>query len=85
MLLYVWRNSCHTYKALNHKKMKPILKLFLYVLIIGVVVLVHALFFIHHPPEVQLAFLTPGITLVAYSIIRDDLYRKPTMRWARER
>lgn len=47
--------------------------------------MVHALFFIHHPPEVQFAFLTPGITLVAYSIIRDDLYRKPTMRWARER
>jgi hypothetical protein len=65
--------------------MKPILRLFLYVLIIGVVVLVHALFFIHHPPEVQLAFLTPGITLIGYSIIRDDLYRKPNMRWVRER
>ena len=65
--------------------MKPILKILLYVLIIGAVVLVHTLFFIHHPPEVQLAFLTPGITLVAYSIIRDDLYRKPSLRWARER
>lgn len=65
--------------------MKPILKILLYVLIVGVVVLVHALFFIHHPPEVQLAFLTPGITLLGYSIIRDDLYRKPTLRWARGR
>lgn len=54
-------------------------------LIVGVVVLVHALFFIHHPPEVQLAFLTPGITLIGYSIIRDDLYKKPNLRWARER
>jgi len=66
-------------------KMKPILRLFLYVLIVGVVVLVHALFFIHHPPEVQLAFLTPGITLIAYSIIRDDLYKRPTLRMVRGR
>jgi hypothetical protein len=65
--------------------MKPILKILLYVLIVGVVVLVHALFFVHHPPEVQLAFLTPGITLVGYSIIRDDLYKKPTLRMARGR
>lgn len=65
--------------------MKPILRILLYALVVGMVVLVHALFFIHHPPEVQLAFLTPGITLVAYSIIRDDLYKRPTMRWARER
>jgi hypothetical protein len=65
--------------------MKPILRILLYTLIVGVVVLVHALFFVHHPPEVQLAFLTPGITLVGYSIIRDDLYKKPTLRMARGR
>ena len=65
--------------------MKPILKILLYVLIVGVVVLVHALFFVHHPPEVQLAFLTPGITLIGYSIIRDDLYKKPSLRTARGR
>ncbi|MFD2144771.1 hypothetical protein [Mucilaginibacter antarcticus] len=65
--------------------MKPILRMLLYILLVGVVVLVHALFFVHHPPEVQLAFLTPGITLLAYSIIRDDLYRRPTVRWARGR
>ena len=40
--------------------------------------MVHMLYFIHHPPEVQLAFLTPGVTLVGYSIIRDDFYLKPT-------
>jgi hypothetical protein len=65
--------------------MKPILRFFLYILIVAVVVLVHALFFIHHPPEVQLAFLTPGITLIAYSIIRDDLYKRPTLRMIRGR
>ena len=65
--------------------MKPILRILLYVLIAGVVVLVHTLFFIHHPPEVQLAFITPGITLLAYSIIRDDLYKRASMRWVRER
>lgn len=63
--------------------MKPILKILLYILVIGVVVLVHTLFFVHHPPEVQLAFLTPGITLVAYSIIRDDLYKRPNLRLAK--
>ncbi len=65
--------------------MKPILKLLFYLLIVGAVVLVHTMYFIHHPPEVQLAFLTPGVTLVAYSIIRDDFYKKPTLRWVRER
>ena len=65
--------------------MKALTRILLYLLIIGVVVLVHTLFFIHHPPEVQLAFLTPGVTLLGYSIIRDDLYVRPTMRWIRER
>lgn len=65
--------------------MKSILRLLLYVAIVGVVVLIHALFFVHHPPEVQLAFLTPGITLIGYSIIRDDLYKKPSLRMVRGR
>ncbi|WP_345102921.1 hypothetical protein [Mucilaginibacter panaciglaebae] len=65
--------------------MKPVLRILLYVLVVSVVVLVHTLFFIHHPPEVQLAFLTPGITLLAYSIIRDDLYKRPSLRLARGR
>ncbi|HTH83670.1 MAG TPA: hypothetical protein VL490_12085 [Mucilaginibacter sp.] len=60
--------------------MKPILKLLFYIILVGVVVFVHSLFFIHHPPEVQLAFLTPGVTLLVYSIIRDDLYKKPSLR-----
>lgn len=65
--------------------MKPILKILFYLIVVGAVVLVHTLFFIHHPPEVQLAFLTPGVTLLGYSVIRDDIYKRPTLRWARER
>ncbi|MGZ3754736.1 MAG: hypothetical protein ACXVAY_02985 [Mucilaginibacter sp.] len=58
--------------------MKTILKYCIYATIILFIVMVHTLYFIHHPPEVQLAFLTPGVTLVGYSIIRDDFYLKPT-------
>jgi len=57
--------------------MKLLYKYSLYVAVIILVIFVHMLFFIHHPPEVQLAFLTPGVTLVAYSVIRDDFYVKP--------
>jgi len=58
--------------------MKLLFKYSLYIALIILVIFVHMLFFIHHPPEVQLAFLTPGVTLVAYSIIRDDFYVKPS-------
>jgi len=57
--------------------MKKPMKALIWIAAIVVVIFAHALFFLHHPPEVQLAFLTPGITLVAYSIIRDDFYVKP--------
>jgi hypothetical protein len=73
------------YLELKQKQMKPILKILLYALIVGGVVLVHSLFFIHHPPQVQLAFLTPGVTLLGYCLIRDDLYKKPKSRLARAR
>jgi hypothetical protein len=59
--------------------MKSAIKILRLLLALAAVVVVHMLFFIHHPPEVQLAFLTPGVTLVAYSIIRDELYVKPTV------
>lgn len=59
--------------------MKYAFKLIRLLLAIAAVVFVHMLFFIHHPPEVQLAFLTPGVTLVAYSVIRDELYVRPTV------
>lgn len=60
--------------------MRSAFKIFRLLLAIAAVVFVHMLFFIHHPPEVQLAFLTPGVTLVGYSLIRDELYVRPTVR-----
>jgi hypothetical protein len=58
--------------------MKTVLRYFIYFVVICFIIVVHTLYFVHHPPEVQLAFLTPGVTLVGYSIIRDDFYVKPT-------
>lgn len=49
-------------------------------LALAAIIVVHVLFFVHHPPEVQLAFLTPGVTLVGYSLIRDELYTRPSLR-----
>ncbi len=63
--------------------MKITLKYLTYAVVVICVMLVHTLFFIHHPPEVQLAFLTPGVTLLGYSIIRDDFYVKPHHRHLR--
>lgn len=54
-------------------------------LALAAVVIVHLLFFLHHPPEIQIAFLTPGVTLVAYSIIRDELYVRPTVSYLKGR
>ena len=65
--------------------MKSIVRILTYVVVIAAIVVIHALFFLHHPPEFQLAFLTPGVTLLGYCIIRDDYYKKPTIRWAREK
>ena len=65
--------------------MKVALKILRLVIAIAAIVFVHLLFFIHHPPEVQLAFLTPGVTLVGYSLIRDELYVRPSARLVRER
>ena len=64
--------------------MKAILKYFIYAIVICFIVLVHTLYFVHHPPEVQLAFLTPGVTLVGYSIIRDDFYVRPNRLMVRK-
>ena len=60
--------------------MKIAFKILRFMLAIAAIVVVHVLFFVHHPPEVQLAFLTPGVTLVGYSLIRDELYRRPSVR-----
>ena len=68
----MWLNIC-----LYHY-MKPIVKALLNIAAVAAVIFVHALFFLHHPPEVQLAFLTPGVTLLAYSVIRDSYFKKPS-------
>lgn len=65
--------------------MRSAFKILRILLALAAVVVVHMLFFIHHPPEVQLAFLTPGVTLVGYSLIRDELYVRPTARLLRGR
>lgn len=60
-------------------------KILRFIIAIAAIVIVHVLFFVHHPPEVQLAFLTPGVTLVGYSLIRDELYQRPSLRSVRGR
>ncbi len=65
--------------------MRGLYKIFSFIFAILAVVFVHVLFFVHHPPEVQLAFLTPGVTLVAYSLIRDELYVRPTISSFKQR
>jgi len=65
--------------------MKNAIKILRILLAIAAVIFVHMLFFVHHPPEVQLAFLTPGVTLIGYSLIRDELYVRPTVRMFKER
>lgn len=65
--------------------MKFAYKIIRFIIAIAAIVIVHVLFFVHHPPEVQLAFLTPGVTLVGYSLIRDELYRRPSVKMLKER
>jgi hypothetical protein len=66
----------------NAKKtqMRSTIKIISYLSSLTAVVIVHALFFLHHPPEIQFVFLSPGVTLLAYSVIRDDFYVKPNHR-----
>ena len=63
--------------------MKLGFKILRFMIALAAIVIVHVLFFVHHPPEVQLAFLTPGVTLVGYSLIRDELYQRPSLRSVR--
>ena len=65
--------------------MKTAFKILRFILAVAAIIVVHVLFFVHHPPEVQLAFLTPGVTLVGYSLIRDELYTRPSARLLKER
>jgi len=71
----------------KHTIMKLLIKCLVYSLVITAVIVVNSLFFLHHPPEVQLVFITPGVIILGYSIISDD-FRKKTLakaRWSRGR
>jgi hypothetical protein len=67
--------------------MKLLIKSLLYAVLIVAIVLINSLFFIHHPPEVQLLFITPGFIILGYSIISDDFRKKSAVRsrWSRGR
>ena len=67
--------------------MKLLVRCLVYSLIIVAVVVINSLFFLHHPPEVQLVFITPGVIVLGYSLIADDLRKKNAarLRWSRGR
>lgn len=65
--------------------MKLLIRSLIYALIVVAVVIINSLFFLHHPPEVQLAFITPGVIILGYSLISDDMKKKSKLRWIRER
>jgi len=67
--------------------MKLLIKCLVNSLIITAVIVVNSLFFLHHPPEVQLVFITPGVIILGYSIISDDFRKKSLARarWSRGR
>jgi hypothetical protein len=67
--------------------MKLLIRCLVYSLIIVAIIVVNSLFFLHHPPEVQLVFITPGVIILGYSIISDDLRKKSMQnsRWSRGR
>lgn len=67
--------------------MKLLVKCLVYSLIIVAIIVVNSLFFLHHPPEVQLVFITPGMIILGYSIISDDFRKKALARsrWSRGR
>jgi hypothetical protein len=55
--------------------LKLILRYVLYIVSIPLIVMGSFDLFVNHP-EVQLAFWVPGLVLIAYSLIRDDLYAR---------
>ena len=65
--------------------MKLLIRSLVYALIVVAVIVINSLFFLHHPPEVQLVFITPGVIILGYSIISDDIRKKSKMRWSRGR
>jgi c-di-AMP phosphodiesterase-like protein len=62
--------------------MKVVIRYFIYsVVIVALVVSCISIFKTH--PEVQFAFLMPGVFIIMYSIIRDDIYRRNSINLLR--
>jgi len=60
---------------LKYRSMKILLKYIIYsVTIVGLIV--GCLMIFKNHPEVQFAFIMPGAFIIAYSLIRDDIYRR---------
>ena len=59
--------------------MKLIMKFLVYSVIVVILVTASTLIFKNHP-EVQLAFLIPGVFIFVYSKIRDDVYMSTATR-----
>lgn len=53
--------------------MKTVMKFLVYSIIVVLLITASTLIFKNHP-EVQLAFLIPGVFIFVYSKIRDDVY-----------
>ena len=62
--------------------MKVVLRYIIYsAAIVALVILCISIFRSH--PEVQFAFIMPGLFIVMYSIIRDDIYRRNSINLLR--
>ncbi|OKS88397.1 hypothetical protein [Mucilaginibacter polytrichastri] len=54
---------------------KLVLRYFIYIVTFPLLIIGGLELFANHP-EVQLAFWVPGIMLIAYSVIRDDVFAR---------
>lgn len=63
-------------------EMKDILRYMAYSVVIVVLAIGCINIFKSHP-EVQFAFIMPGIFIVLYSVIRDDIYKKTNIHLVR--
>ena len=64
--------------------MKLFLKSIIYLLLIICLTAASVLLYKEHP-EVQLAFIIPGIFIFAYSMINDDIGVKHKLRFSKEK
>ena len=64
--------------------MKLFFKILIFVAVMVVLIIASLTLFKNHP-EVQLAFLLPGVFILVYSIIRDQVYVSAVTRLRMER